>query len=73
MAPKTIIVIEHGKDGGLERYYNRASELIEEELRNAPTGLKPMTMTDVERALDLECRALVGEMVKNVPTGKLVV
>ena len=70
MPPRvTIIVDTTDKDNG----YNRASELIEEELRNAPTGLKPMTMTDVERALDLECRALVGEMVKNVPTGKLVV
>jgi len=73
MAPKMTIIIEHGKGGGLEQYYNRASELIEEGLRNAPTGLKPMTMTAEEKALDLECRVLVGEMIKNAPTGKLVI
>ena len=70
MIPK-IVIRSDLFDGGAN--HNRANELLQKHYESSPTALKPMTMTDAERALDLECRALVGEMVKNVPTGKLVI
>jgi hypothetical protein len=63
MAPKTIIVIEH-KGGGLEQYYNRASELIEAKLHNAPTALHGVHVTEQDKADQAYHNALAEAAIK---------
>jgi len=75
MPPRVTIIIEtNNTDDG----YNRASQLIEAELRNAPTALIDIPISDQEKFDIAYYRTLAEQIARNapasnVPIGKRVI